>query len=98
VTLTLENGDGSEEKMGLVQYSLAVNPPGILSSNDWGPLESSLTLEPGQSDVARFVLQAAAPGATSLTGLASYELHNLVYFWGSWSGCYSWPLEINVDP
>jgi hypothetical protein len=98
VTLHLVNGDTSGVRLGLIQYTLGVQPPGIFSSSNWGPLESTLTLEPGQSDVARFVLQAETPGSATLDGLASYEMHDVDTFWGSWSGCHSWPLEINVTP
>lgn len=97
VTMTLANGDASEAKLGLIQYSLEVRPAGVLTS-DVGPVEHRLTLEPGQSDEAEFVLYASTPGQAMLTGLTSYEMHALDYSWGSWSGCRTWPLEIIVAP
>ena len=98
VTVMLTNGGASDAKLGLIQYALDVYPPGVLSSDDLGPVEHPLTLEPGQSDAAEFVLRAATPGRATLTGSASFEMHALDYAWGSWSGCRSWPLEIIVAP
>ena len=98
VTVNLANGDTSGVRLGQIQYTLGVKPPGIFSSNDWGPVESTLTLEPGQSDVVQFVLRAETPGPATLDGLASYEIHAMDFSWGSWSGCYSWPLEMSVTP
>jgi len=98
VTVTLANGHGSEAKLGLIRYTLEVRPAGALTSDEPGPVEHPITLEPGRSDEAAFVLRAAAPGRATLTGSASYEMHALDYSWGSWSGCGSRPLEIVVGP
>jgi hypothetical protein len=98
VTVRLVNGGTSGARLGQIQYMLRVKPPGIFSSADWGPVESTLTLEPGEGDATRFVLQAETPGSATLDGLASYEMHALDTFWGSWSGCHPWPIEINVTP
>jgi len=96
VSVTLTNGDASDVKLGLIQYALDVHPSGVLTSDDLEPVEHPLTLEPGQSDGAEFVLRASTPGRATLTGSASFEMHALDYAWGSWSGCRSWPLEIIV--
>jgi len=100
VSVTLTNGDASDVKLGLIQYALDVHPSGVLTSDDLEPVEHPLTLEPGQSDGAEFVLRASTPGRATLTGSASFEMHALDYAWGSWSGCRSWPLEIivHLDP
>lgn len=98
VTVTLTNGDTSDAKLGLIQYTLEVHPAGVLTSDELGPVEHPITLEPGHSDAVAFVLRAAAPGRATLTGSTSYEMHALDYSWGSWSGCGSWPLEIVVAP
>ena len=97
VTVTLVNG-ASNAKLGLIQYSLNVQPHDVLNSDDLGPVEHRLSLEPGQSDAVKFVLRAAAPGRVTLTGSTSFETHALDYSWGSWSGCQSRPLEIVVRP
>ncbi|MDY6877100.1 MAG: hypothetical protein SWK90_12990 [Chloroflexota bacterium] len=98
VTVTLTNGDTTDVKLGLIQYSLAVHPSNVLTSDNLGPVEHPLSLEPGQSDETGFVLRAATPGRATLTGSTSFEIHALDYSWGSWSGCHSWPLEIVVMP
>ncbi|MDY7075890.1 MAG: hypothetical protein SXV54_03095 [Chloroflexota bacterium] len=98
VTVILTNGDTTDVKLGLIQYSLAVRPSHVLTSDNLGPVEHPLSLEPGQSDETEFVLRAATPGRATLTGSTSFEIHALDYSWGSWSGCHSWPLEIVVMP
>jgi hypothetical protein len=95
VTATLVYG-ATDAKLGLIQYSLAVQPHGALTSDNLGPVEHRLSLEPGQSDAVQFVLRAAAPGRATLTGSTSFEIHGLDYSSGSWSGCQSGPLEIVV--
>lgn len=97
VTVTLVNG-ASDVKLGLIQYTLNIQPHGVLISDDLEPIEHPLSLEPGQSDAATFVLRAAAPGVVSLTGSTSFEIHALDYSWASWSGCQSGPLEIIIIP
>jgi hypothetical protein len=96
VTVTLTNGDASDAKLGLIQYTLEVRPAGVLTSDELGPVEHAITLEPEHSDAVAFVLRASTPGRATLTGSTSYEMHALDYSWGSWSGCGSWPLEIVV--
>jgi hypothetical protein len=96
ITVTLANGDSSSAKLGQILYRLEVQPAAAFSSQDWGPVESTLTLEPGQSDAVQFVLQAETSGPARLTGSASYEMHAMDYSWGSWSGCHSRKLEISV--
>jgi hypothetical protein len=97
-TVILTNGSGSGVRLGRVQFSLSAEPPHSFSSENWGPVESSNTLEPGDSDAVHFALQAQMPGTATLAGLASYEMHAMDYSSGSWSGCQSWPLEIHVTP
>jgi hypothetical protein len=99
VTATLVNG-ANDVRLGLIQYSLAVQPDGALTSDNLGPVEHRLSLEPGQSDAAEFVLRATTPGRATLLGSTSFEIHALDYSSGSWSGCESGPLEIVVraDP
>jgi len=70
----------------------------VLTSDDLGPVDHPLTLEPGQSAEAEFVLRATTPGRATLTGSTSFEIHALDYSWGSRSGCRSWPPEIVVTP
>jgi hypothetical protein len=98
VTVTLANGDTSGVRLGLVQVSLGVQPSGILASDNLGPVAHPQTLEPGASSETEFVLRAVAPGRATLTASTSFEMHALDYSSGSWSGCYSGPLEILVTP
>lgn len=97
VMVTLVNGIG-DVRLGLIQYTLSVQPDDALMSDALGPVEHALTLEPGQSDAAAFVLRATAPGPATVTAWASFEIHPLDNAWGSWSGCQSLPLEIKVLP
>ncbi|MCP3884139.1 MAG: hypothetical protein GY700_01435 [Propionibacteriaceae bacterium] len=97
MTVTLVNG-ADDVKLGLIQYTLNIQPHDALISDSLEPIEHPLSLEPGQSDAATFVLRAAAPGVVSLTGSTSFEIHALDYSSGSWSGCQSGPLEISIIP
>jgi hypothetical protein len=96
VTIILTNGEASDVQLGNIQYVLEIKPSGVLTAYNPEPLVHPLSLEPGRSDVAEFVLQAATPGRATLTGSTSFEIHPLDYSWGSWSGCRSEPLEIVV--
>jgi hypothetical protein len=98
VTVTLANGDTSDVRLGLIQYSLRVRPSGILTSDNLGPVDHPVSINPGQSDEVEFVLRTAAPGLATFTGVTSFEIHPMDYSWGSWSGCESEPLEIRVTP
>jgi hypothetical protein len=98
VTVTLTNGHTSGVRLGLVQVSLGVQPSNILVSDNLGPVDHPLTLEPGDSARTDFLLRAVAPGRATLTASTSFEMHALDYSFGSWSGCYSGPLEILVAP
>jgi hypothetical protein len=98
VTVTLANGDTSGVRLGNIQYLLRVQPLHVFSSDHLEPVVHTLSLEPGQSDTAGFVLRAEIPGRATLTGLTSFEIHAMDYAWGSFSGCDSWPLEIVVTP
>ena len=98
VTITLVNGDASGVRLGQIQVSLGVQPPDILILDNLGPVAHPQTLEPGGSAETEFALRAVAPGRATLTGSTSFEMHTLDYSSGSWSGCYSGPLEILVTP
>jgi hypothetical protein len=97
VTVTLLNGS-SYLRLGLIEYTLSVHPRATLTSDDLGPVDHPVTLEPGQSDAVEFVLRAAAPGRVTLTSSSSFEIHPLDHSWGSWSACQSERLEIVVTP
>jgi hypothetical protein len=96
VTVTLANGHASGVRLGQVQVSLGVQPSDIFVSDNLGPVAHPLTLEPGGSAETKFDLRAVAPGRATLFALTSFEMHALDYSSGSWSGCYSGPLEILV--
>jgi hypothetical protein len=98
ITVTLSNGDTSDVRLGNVQYSLGVQPPNSLTSDGLTPVVHAVSLEPGQSDEAAFVLQAERAGRATLRGATSFEIHAMDYSWGSWSGCDSWPFEVVVAP
>jgi hypothetical protein len=98
MTVTLANGQTSGVRLGLVQVSLGVQPSDILISDNLGPVAHPLMLEPGETAGTEFVLQAVSPGRATLTASTSFEMHTLDYASGSWSGCYSGPLEILVTP
>ena len=98
VTMTLNNGATSGARLGRIQYSLVVQPADLFSPIDLRPIAHAVSLEPGQSDKARFVLRATAPGGATLAGATDYEIHAMDYSWGSESGCRSWPLELTVTP
>jgi hypothetical protein len=97
VTLTLANGADSGVRLGQVNYSLMAQP-NLFIPDTLGPVQHRLTVEPGQSDEAQFVLGAETTGRVSLTGSTSFEIHALDYSSGSWSGCDSEPLEIVITP
>jgi hypothetical protein len=97
VTVTLYNGDEGRTQLGLIQFSLAAQPEGLVVGNQ-GPSEHSNTLFPGDSEQAQFVLHAAVPGEAELSAVASYEIHATDYSWASWSGCHSRPLAISIGP
>jgi len=97
VTVTLANGDGSDARLGLIQYSLSVQPAALVSSSP-EVIQHPVGIEPGDCDQAQFVLHAEAPGKLVLTASASYEMHALDYSWGSWSGCQSSSLGITIVP
>jgi hypothetical protein len=98
VTIILTNGEASAVQLGNIQYVLEIQSSGVLTAYNPEPLVHPLSLEPGRSDRAEFVLKAAMPGRVMLTGSTSFEIHPLDYAWGSWSGCLSEPLEIVVAP
>jgi hypothetical protein len=87
VTVTLTNGEES-----------GVQPQAALNLETLEPVEHRISLQPGGSDAAQFVLHAVAPGRMTLTGSTSFEMHALDFSWGSWSGCESSPLTIVVGP
>jgi two-component system OmpR family sensor kinase len=95
VKITLVNGETSNVRLGQPQYMLYVHPD-VFSLDGMKPVEQPVTIEPGQSDEIEFTLQAATPGRAMLMGSVSYEMHDLEYSWGSWSGCRTEPLEITV--
>jgi hypothetical protein len=97
VTVVLVNGDTSNAKLGWILYRLRVEP-NILAPESAEAVEHTLTLEPGDRDIAEFVLRAVEPGRATLSGLASYEMHAMDYSWGSNSGCQSQALEIVITP
>jgi ligand-binding sensor domain-containing protein len=97
VTVTLANGDGSDARLGQIQWSLSMQPETlVLGSSE--PVQHSTIIEPGGCDQAQFVLRGVAPGRLVITASASYEMHALDYSWGSWSGCQSPSLEITIVP
>jgi hypothetical protein len=95
VKITLVNGEMSNVRLGQPQYILHMNP-NVFSPDSIEPVETRVTIEPGQSDEIKFVLQATTPGRAALMGVVSYEMHDLEYSWGSWSGCRTEPLDIVV--
>lgn len=95
VKITLVNGETSNVRLGQPQYMLYVYPD-VFSLDGMKPVEKPVTIEPGQSDEIEFVLQATMPGRATLMGSVTYEMHDLKYSWGSWSGCRTEPLEITV--
>jgi hypothetical protein len=95
VKITLVNGETSNVRLGQPQYMLYVHPD-VFSLDGMRPVEKPVTIEPGQSDEIEFALQATTPGRAMLMGSVSYEMHDLKYSWGSWSGCRTEPLEITV--
>ena len=98
VTVTLANGDTSGVRLGQIQVSLGVQPSDIFISDNLVPVAHPLSLEPGESAQSEFVLRAVVPGRATLTASTSFEMHALDYSSGSWSGCFSGPLEILVTP
>ncbi len=98
VTVTLANGDTSGVRLGQIQVSLGAQPSDIFISDNLGPVAHPLSLEPGESAQSEFVLRAVMPGRATLTASTSFEMHALDYSSGSWSGCFSGPLEILVTP
>ena len=95
VKITLVNGETSNVRLGQPQYMLYVYPD-VFSLEGMKPVEKPVTIEPGQSDEIEFVLQATMPGRAMLMGSVTYEMHDLEYSWGSWSGCRTEPVEITV--
>jgi hypothetical protein len=95
VKITLVNGETSNVRLGQPQYMLYVHPD-VFSLDEMRPVEKPVTIEPGQSDEIEFALQATMPGRAMLMGSVTYEMHDLKYSWGSWSGCRTEPLEITV--
>jgi hypothetical protein len=98
VTVILVNGEASNARLGHIRYYLEMQPPNILTVNDPRLVSHSLSIGPGESDGAEFVLQASIPGQGTLIATTSFESHTLDNFWGSWTGCQSAPLEIVVRP
>lgn len=94
VELHLKNEEASDALMGQIQYRLNVTPN--TAFDDLGPVDSVLTLYPGDSNKVTFQLKANSEGMIQIVGSASYELHALDFSWGSWSGCESYPLEVEV--
>jgi hypothetical protein len=79
--------------MGQIQYRLDILPNLFVGG---GLLESDKTLYPGESDTASFVLTGTMEGTAELIAKASYELHAVDLSSGSWTGCESHPLIIDV--
>jgi hypothetical protein len=96
VDLYLKNDEASEAFLGQIQYRLSI-PPNI-DSMDLDPVDSTFTLYPGDSERVTFRFQARSEGVAFISGEASYELHALDFSWGSWTGCTSHPLELEVVP
>lgn len=92
--LFLKNDEGSEAFMGQIQYSLTISPKII--SGYLGPIDSTVTLYPGESEHSTFRLRADSEGVVQIIGQASYELHALDVSWGSWTGCISQPVDLEV--
>jgi hypothetical protein len=95
VVVRLVNGETSKAKLSWILYRLRIEPK-ILASESAELVEHELTLEPGERDLAEFVLRAVEPGRTTISALASYEMHALDYSWGSNSGCRSQAQEIVI--
>ncbi|NIS79367.1 MAG: hypothetical protein GTO14_03895 [Anaerolineales bacterium] len=94
VALFLENAEDSVGFMGQVQYRLEIAPK--LMEGDLGPMVSTKTLYPGDLEMVTFQLRAVETGQAQMRGLASYELHALDMSWGSWTGCATFPVDIEV--
>ena len=94
VDLQLHNPASSGVFMGQIQYRLEILPDLFV-----GELvtESDKTLYPGESDTVSFELFTTFEGSADLTAKASYELHAVDLSWGSWTGCTSYPLKIEVQ-
>jgi hypothetical protein len=96
VEIYLKNDETSGSYMGQIRYSLSLLPD--LASGDPGPVESNLTLYPGESERVGFLLHAESEGTLELVGTVGYELHALDTSWGSFTGCSSHPIEIEIMP
>jgi hypothetical protein len=79
--------------MGQILYRLEVLPDLFEGEQ---VADSDKTLYPGESDNASFELIAITEGTADLTAKASYELHATDLSWGSWTGCVSNPVKIEV--
>jgi ligand-binding sensor domain-containing protein len=96
-TIVLTNGPESDVRLGQPQYRLVVQPGGLMSLSP-ELVRNTSSLEPGESEQAAFILRADAAGRVRLTAIADYEMHAMDYSWGSWSGCRSGGIEIDVEP
>ncbi len=91
--LLLRNPESSDAFMGQIMYRIDILPELFEGER---VAESDKTLYPGESDMASFELVATKEGKADLIAKASYELHAVDVSWGSWTGCASLPIKVEV--
>ena len=97
VTCTLANEGCSN--VGLLEYTVSIQSNQflpVLVPNPPKPISHSLSIAPGQSDSAEFILQVIGSGQVTLTSSSSFEVHLGYPGPAYWAGDSTGPLTITV--